>query len=113
MMLEINSLEVSCIIGDLEFERHKEQSILLDVKLEIDNLAAETDCIEDAVDYVVLAQSLRNALKEAKCKLIEHAAKLACETCMTFSHVKSANVKVKKSGCVKGVAFTAATYEIP
>ncbi|MBO5643145.1 MAG: dihydroneopterin aldolase [Kiritimatiellae bacterium] len=113
MTLEINSIEVSCVIGDLEFEREKEQTIFLDVTLEIDDLAADTDRIEDAVDYVVLTDSLRNVLKQAQCRLIEKASKLACEVCMTFEHVKSASVKVKKTGCVKGVVFTAATFTLP
>lgn len=102
--LVLKGIEVKCIIGDLPEERDKEQTLSVDVELELDLApAAASDRLEDSVDYAALASAIRAALQEAKCRLIERAASIALDECMRDERVKSAKVSVCKSGAVPGL----------
>jgi len=106
MTLKIDGIEVKCIIGDLPEERLHEQTLVVDAELEIPDRAAETDALADTVDYAAAAERVRTALREAKCRMIERAAKVAFDAlgpgCV--------RVKVAKRGAVAGVAAAVAAY---
>ena len=106
MTLKIDGIEVNCIIGDLPEERLHEQTLIVDVELEIPDRAAETDNLADTVDYAAAAERVRVALSEAKCRMIERAAKVAFDAlgpgCV--------RVKVVKRGAVAGIAAAGAVY---
>lgn len=101
--LSLNGLEVCCIIGDLPEERARAQRLVVDATMEVDAAAAETDELAGTVDYAALAGAIRRALVEAKCRMIERAAKIAAEECMRDGRVASATVTVTKSGAVEGL----------
>ena len=64
--LILNGIEVECIIGDQPEERESEQRLLVDVALDIDLAdAAESDRLEDTVDYALLVGNIRAALEDA------------------------------------------------
>jgi dihydroneopterin aldolase len=100
MKLYLNGIEVECIIGDLPDERIYPQTLEVDVALVISDTAAHTDALEDTVDYASLTERVREALIAAKCKMIERAAKVVHEVCLSADGVKEARVRVKKSGSV-------------
>src|SRR5574344_1706655 len=52
MKLELNGIEVNCIIGDRPEDRVRPQLLLVDVELTVPDIAADTDCLKDTVDYV-------------------------------------------------------------
>lgn len=108
MELSINGIEVDCIIGERDYERTMIQRLSVDAKLQVCDRAAETDELADAVDYVALADAVRSALVEAKCKLIERAALIAAKACISFEGVLSADVSVKKSGAIPGIGSACA-----
>ena len=103
MYLELEDLEVECIIGDLAHEREVPQKLLVCVRLEISDDAAESDALADTVDYAALADKIRSALQSAKCRMIERAAKIVEQTCLAEKGVKSVWVKVTKSGAIPGL----------
>lgn len=45
MKLELNGIEVECIIGEREDERNRLQTLRVDVALDIPDDAAETDAL--------------------------------------------------------------------
>lgn len=108
MILKLNGLEVECIIGDLPEERNSAQSLRIDAELEVSGQASETDDISDAVDYATLSNAIRDALVAAKCRLIERAAKVALDVCMSHPLVLSAQVSATKSGAIPGLASATA-----
>ena len=112
MLLELNGIEVECVIGELPDERERLQKLLVDVTLEIDGKAADTDELADTVDYAELAGKIREALVAAKCRMIERAAKLAALVCVDDPKVRSARVRVVKSGAVPGLASAAAVLTL-
>jgi len=111
MTLRLDGLEVECVIGDLPCERERTQRLRVDAELEVSGRAAETDDLADAADYAALAERVRAALVAAKCRLIERAARIACDACLADVHVVAARVSVTKRGAVPGLASATAVCD--
>ena len=110
MQLELNGLEVDCVIGELPEERVRNQRLILDVQLDVCDDSAFSDELADTVDYAALADSIRTALVAAECRMIERAAKVAYDVCVANSMVRTASVKVTKSGAIPHLASASATF---
>ena len=110
MKLKLNGLTVSCVIGERPDEREREQTLKIDVELEVSDCAAETDRLSDTVDYAALAENVRAELVAAKCKMIERAAKVVCDVCLADAKVKSVTVTVTKSGAVPHLESASVTH---
>ncbi len=100
MILKLNGIDVDCVIGERPDERERLQRLRVDVAMEICDAAAQTDELSDTVDYAALAERIRAALVGAKCRMIERAAKVVHDVCVSDPKVKSAEVHVVKSGAV-------------
>ena len=102
--LKINGIEVECVLGDLPEERTREQKIQVDVSLELDlEAASDSDSIDDTVDYALLVGNIREALEDAKCRLLERAAAVVADVCLADPRVASVTVGVRKFGSVSGL----------
>ncbi|MGN0846097.1 MAG: dihydroneopterin aldolase [Kiritimatiellia bacterium] len=102
--LRLNGIEVECILGDLPEERVVEQRILVDVALELDlQEAALSDSLNDTVDYALLVGNIREALEEARCRLLERAADVVADVCLADPRVEHVTVSVRKFGSVSGL----------
>ena len=102
--LKLNGIEVECILGDLPEERENEQRLLVDVALDIDLAdAAESDLLEDTVDYALLVGNIREALEDAQCRLLERAAGVVADVCLSDPRVERVTVGVRKFGSVSGL----------
>ena len=111
MKLELNGIDVDCIIGERPDERTRTQRLRVDVVLTIDDKAAETDDLADTVDYAALTEGIRGALIEAKCRMIERAAKVVCELCLADAKVSAAKVRVTKGGVIEHLESATAVIE--
>jgi len=67
MRIHIESLEISCIIGLLDFEREAEQKVVLDI--EIDYIYTE----DLFLDYSKIVEKIETHLKKEKYLLLEDA----------------------------------------
>ena len=102
--LKLNGIEVECIIGDQPEEREREQRLLVDVVLDIDlEDAAVSDCLDDTVDYSLLVGNIREALEDAQCRLLERAAGVVADVCLSDPRVERVTVGVRKFGSVSGL----------
>ena len=102
--LKLTGIEVECIIGDLPEERENEQRLLVDVALDIDlEDAAESDRLDDTVDYSLLVGNIREALEDAQCRLLERAAGVVADVCLSDPRVERVTVGVRKFGSVSGL----------
>ena len=102
--LKLNGIEVECIIGDQPEERENEQRLLVDVALDIDLVdAAESDRLDDTVDYSILVGNIREALEDAQCRLLERAAGVVADVCLSDPRVERVTVGVRKFGSVSGL----------
>jgi dihydroneopterin aldolase len=104
--LKLNGLEVECIIGERPDERNRLQKLLVDVELDVSDVAAQSDCLSDAVDYAELVDKIRDKLVSARCHLIERAAKEVYDLLPT----KLAKVTVTKRESVPGLSSASAVY---
>ena len=107
MTLRLNNIDVACVIGERPDERTRLQRLRIDVELSVPDAAAESDSVADTVDYAALAETIRQALVEAKCMMIERAAKIVADL------VPSASVKVTvtKYGAVPHLESASVSYE--
>ena len=111
MKLELNGIDVDCIIGERPDERTRTQRLRVDVVLTIGGTAAETDDLADTVDYAALTEGIRTALVEAKCRMIERAAKVVCDLCLEDAKVSAAKVRVTKCGAIRHLESASAVIE--
>ena len=107
MVLSLNQLEVDCVIGERPDERERLQCLVIDAKLDISSASAESDDLSDTADYAVLTEKISARLKEAKCMMIERAAKVAFDVCGSCAR----RVSVRKYGSVPGLESAEAVYE--
>lgn len=113
-VLRLNGIEVECILGDLPEERVTEQRILVDVALELDlEAAGASDCLDDTVDYALLVGNIREALEDARCRLIERAAELVADVALSDPRVEKVTVSVRKFGSVPGLGSAEARITRP
>ena len=110
MKLRLDGIAVECIIGDLPSERNRLQRLRVDVELVVPDAAATSDDIADTADYAALAEKVRSALVAAKCRLVERAAKLAAEACLSDARVESATATLAKAGAVEGLEAASAEW---
>ena len=111
MKLELNGIDVECIIGDRPDERTHPQRLRVDAALAIGDRASETDELADTVDYAALAEQIRAALVGAKCRMIERAAKVVADLCLADAKVSAAKVRVVKGGAIPHLESAAAVIE--
>lgn len=70
--LFLNNLEFDVIIGVYEAERQQKQRIILDLELAIDTrLAAESDQLENTLDYDLVVKALTELIASSQYYLIE------------------------------------------
>ena len=110
MQLELNGIDVECVIGERPDERTRPQRLRVDVALEVAATAAETDALTDTVDYAALAERVRAALTAAKCRMIERAARVVADTCLADGRVRAAVAKVTKFGAVPHLESASVVY---
>lgn len=104
-VLKLNDIAVECILGDLPEERVREQRILVSAALAFDQQdAAASDRLGDTVDYALLVGSIREALEDARCRLLERAAEVVADVCLADPRVERVTVSVRKFGTVPGLA---------
>jgi 7,8-dihydroneopterin aldolase/epimerase/oxygenase len=73
--VSIRDLRVSTVIGVYDWEREIEQTLVFGVDMAADVAkAAARDDVADALDYSVVAQTIRTIVTDGKFQLIETAA---------------------------------------
>ena len=111
MKLELNGIDVECIIGERPDERTRPQRLRVDVVLAVGDEASGTDELADTVDYAALTERIRAALVEAECRMIERAARVVADLCLADAKVSAAKVRVVKGGAIPHLESAAAVIE--
>jgi dihydroneopterin aldolase len=109
--VELEGLEVFGRHGVEEEERREGQMFLYDVRLEVSD-AALSDRIEDAVDYRLVADCVREISEGREFSLIEALAAAVADALVARFEVERVRVRVRKPHPA-GVpdAYSAATAE--
>ena len=98
----IQDLLVRGIIGINDWEREKEQDILINVVLFADlRKAGETDNIEDCVNYRTVSKKVFSHVETAKRFTVEALATDIANICLGEPGVLEVQVRVEKPGAVR------------
>jgi dihydroneopterin aldolase len=99
--IELVGLVVFGRHGYLEEERRLGQRFLVDVEVEVDDVATRSDRIEDTVDYRRIAQAVREVFAGEERLLLEALAGATADSILeSFHEVRSARVRVRKPDVV-------------
>lgn len=111
IVVELDSLEVFGRHGVLEQERRDGQIFLYDVRLEVSD-AALSDRIEDAVDYRLVAECVREISDSREFSLLEALAATVADAVLARFEVERVRVRVRKRHPAGvAAAYSAATVE--
>ena len=99
----INDLRIETIIGIYDWERKVKQTISLDLEMGTDiRKSAETDAIEDTLNYKAVAKRLIAFVGESEYQLVETLAERITDIVLAEFSVPWVRLTVHKPGAVRG-----------
>jgi dihydroneopterin aldolase/D-erythro-7,8-dihydroneopterin triphosphate epimerase len=100
--IHIRDLQVRCIVGVFPEERREKQDVVINVTLYADlRAAAQTDRIEDTVDYKRLKKRIVAAVEQSSCFLVERLAQCVADCCLEDRRVHRVRVSVDKPSALR------------
>jgi len=96
LTIELAGLELRGYHGATEEERREGQRFLFDVELTADATAAQTDDLEDTVDYRQVVTAVREVSDARAYTLLEALAAATAETLLARFPVERVRVRVRK-----------------
>jgi dihydroneopterin aldolase len=98
----LHGLAVECIIGFIEWERRVKQTVVLDVEMPVDCMrAAQSDDVEDTLDYKRVAKRIISFVEASEFKLVET---LAHRTALLILHefgIDWVRLSINKPGAIR------------
>lgn len=99
----INDLRIETIIGIYDWERKVKQTISLDLEMGTDiGKSAETDAIEDTLNYKAVAKRLIAFVADSEYQLVETLAEKIAAIVLAEFGVPWLKLTVHKPGAVRG-----------
>ena len=90
MKIFIEDLTFQCIIGILDFERKKEQDVII-------NLVITYEYVDEFINYAEVAQEIKSSMKNKKYLLIEDALRDLSQILKEkFPKINTLNLKITK-----------------
>lgn len=98
----IEGLKVDTVIGCFNWERQITQPLMLDLTIHNDlTQAAQSDELEDTLNYAQICELAAQVIQQAQPKLIEHAAQLVLECLFTtFPSIESISIAIRKPAII-------------
>jgi dihydroneopterin aldolase len=98
----LRDLKIETIIGIFDWEREIKQTVTLDLEMAADVAkAANTDSIEDTLDYKAVAKRLIDFVGHSEYQLVETLAERVADIVLNEFHVPWVRVRVNKPGAVR------------
>jgi 7,8-dihydroneopterin aldolase/epimerase/oxygenase len=99
----IKDLQIETVIGIYDWERKIRQTISLDVEMATDiRKAANSDKIDDTLNYKAVAKRLISYVSESEYELVETLAEKICGIIMQEFEVPWVRLTLNKPGAVSG-----------
>jgi dihydroneopterin aldolase len=93
----IEGLAVQCRIGVTDVERASPREIVLDLDLEVEGAATQTDDVADTVDYSELSRLVEGSLVESPYRTLERLADEVCRLVLReFPSAQAVTVRASK-----------------
>jgi dihydroneopterin aldolase len=115
IVVELDGLEIFGHHGADEAERARGQTFLFDIRLEVPD-AARSDRLADTVDYVAVAELVKEVSDGKRYHLLEALSSAVADSIVERFSVEGVRVRVRKPHARPAglpVAWTAATAERP
>ncbi|WP_288401636.1 dihydroneopterin aldolase [uncultured Acinetobacter sp.] len=98
----IEGLKVDTVVGCFNWERQIIQPLMLDLTIHNDlTQAAQSDELEDTLNYAQICELAAQVIQQAQPKLIEHAAQLVLECLFrTFPSIESIVITIRKPAII-------------
>lgn len=99
----IRDLKVNTVIGIFDWERRIRQTVSLDLEMATDiHKAAESDNIEDALDYKAVGKRLINFIEASEFQLVETLTEKIAILIMEEFGVTWLKLRLSKPGALRG-----------
>ena len=103
-IIYLNDLRIDTVIGINGWERRTKQTVILDIEMAADiKRAAQSDEINDTLNYRAVAKRLINYVSETEFKLIETLAESITDILLNEFNVPWCRLRLNKRGAVRGV----------
>ena len=98
----LNDLRIEAIIGIYDWEREVKQTVVLDLEMAADiRKSAQSDQIEDTLNYKAVAKRLIQYVGESDFQLVETLAERVAAIVLTEFGVSWVRLRVSKPGAVR------------
>ena len=103
-IIYLRDLRIDTIIGIYAWERRTRQTVIFDIEMGADiTRAAQTDAIEDTLNYKAVAKRVISFVENSDCQLIETLAERVADIVLREFNVQWLRLSVNKLGAVRGV----------
>ena len=97
----VRELEIETVIGIYDWERKIRQTIVLDLELGADvKRAADTDMIQDAVNYKAVSKRLVQFVEASEFQLVETLAERCADILLTEFNIPWLRLTLNKRGAL-------------
>lgn len=98
----IEGLLFNCIIGINDWERVAKQPVEIDITLYADlSKAAESDDVNDTINYRTISQSVRDFVEGSSFGLVEKLSDGVAKLCLDDDKVQRVDVRLRKPGALR------------
>jgi len=102
-IIYLHDLKIECVIGIWDWERRIKQSVIIDLDMGFDiRRAAQTESIEDTLNYKAVAKRLQQFVGESQFQLVETMAERVAEILLKEFKLTWVRVRINKRGAVRG-----------
>ncbi len=99
----LHDLRVETIVGVGDWERKIRQTVSIDLEMGADiRRAAESDSIDDTLNYKLVAKRVQQFVAESSFQLVETLAERIAEIVLKEFDVPWVEVRVNKPGAIRG-----------
>jgi len=99
----LRDLKVETIVGIWDWERKIRQTVSIDLEMGADiRQAAETDSIDDTLNYKAVAKRVQHYVAESEFQLVETLAEKIAQLILAEFDVPWLKIRVSKPGAIRG-----------
>jgi D-erythro-7,8-dihydroneopterin triphosphate epimerase len=97
MLIRIKNLTFKTIVGVNAWEREEAQEVVINIEIEFDGRkAAETDSLDETVDYKKIKKRILEDIESSKCFLLESLGQRILNKLLEDGRILRATVEVDK-----------------
>ncbi len=101
----LRGLQIETVIGIYDWEREIRQTVILDMEMATDiHKAAQSDNIEDTIDYKAVSKRIISFVEESKFLLVEALTEKIAQIVRDEFSVSWIRLTVNKKGAIRGAS---------